>query len=130
MLIAALSGIGLALAQTDVMVIAMSIILSFFINGVNAGEYAYTPEVFPTRVRATGVGLASAIGRIGAIAAPTLVGFIYPIAGLFGVFGMTTTILILGALAVIFLGVPTKGRSLEEIEDAEFLNDNRQNEGA
>lgn len=117
---AALSGIGLAIVQTDTQIVALSIALSFFINGVNAGEYAYTPEVFPTRVRATGVGLASAIGRIGAISAPALVGWIYPIAGFFGVFGMTTVILIIGALAVLILGVPTKGRSLEEIEMLEF----------
>jgi MFS transporter, putative metabolite:H+ symporter len=95
-------------------------LLSFFINGVNAGEYAYTPEVFPTRVRATGVGTASAIGRIGAISSPILVGYIYPIAGFPGVFGMTTAVLLVGALSVITLGIPTKGRSLEEIESTEF----------
>lgn len=32
-----------------------------------AGVYAYTPELFPTWMRATGVGLASAVGRIGSI---------------------------------------------------------------
>ncbi|MNT56685.1 putative niacin/nicotinamide transporter NaiP [compost metagenome] len=94
--------------------------LSFFINGVAAGEYAYTPEVFPTRIRATGVGTASAIGRIGGIAAPILVGAVYPIGGFAGVFGMTTVILFIGALSVLVLGIPTKNRSLEEIEAEEF----------
>jgi putative MFS transporter len=117
---AALSALALASVQTDQQVLAMSILLSFFINGVNAGEYAYTPEVFPTRVRATGVGTASAIGRIGAISSPILVGYIYPIAGFPGVFGMTTAVLLLGALSVLTLGIQTKGRSLEEIESTEF----------
>ncbi|MGY4238299.1 putative MFS transporter [Bradyrhizobium sp. USDA 4449] len=117
---AALSAIGLATVQTDQQVLVMSVLLSFFINGVNAGEFAYTPEVFPTRVRATGVGTASAIGRIGAISSPILVGYIYPIAGFPGVFGMTTAVLLAGALSVLILGIPTRGRSLEEIESTEF----------
>lgn len=112
----ALSAFALAYVETDQQVLIMCVLLSFFINGVSAGEYAYTPEVFPTRVRATGVGTASAIGRIGAISSPILVGYIYPIAGFAGVFGMTTCVLIAGALAVLFLGIPTKGRSLEDIE--------------
>lgn len=117
---AAASAIGLAFSGTDTQVIMMSMVLSFFINGVAAGEYAYTPEVFPTRIRATGVGTASAIGRLGGIAAPVLVGAIYPIGGFFGVFGMTTVILLIGALSVLLLGIPTKNRSLEEIEATEF----------
>jgi MFS transporter, putative metabolite:H+ symporter len=122
---AAASAIMLAFVQTDTQVVAMSVLLSFFINGVNAGEYAYTPEVFPTRVRATGVGTASAIGRIGAIASPILVGYLYPIAGFAGVFGMTTGVLLVGALSVLILGIPTKGRSLEEIEAAELGHDEK-----
>jgi MFS transporter, putative metabolite:H+ symporter len=89
-------------------------------NGVNAGEYAYTPEVFPTDVRATGMGVASAIGRLGAIASPILVGYILPIAGFGGVFGMTTAVLAFGALSVLLLGVPTKGLSLETIAQQEL----------
>ena len=89
-------------------------------NGVNAGEYAYTPEVFPTNVRATGMGTASAIGRIGAISSPILVGYIFPIGGFAGVFGMTTVVLAVGALSVLLLGVPTKGLSLETIAEREL----------
>jgi len=96
-----------------------AVALSFSMNGVNAGEYAYTPEVFPTRLRATGMGAASAFGRIGAICSPMLVGYIYPLWGFPGVFGMTTAMLAMGALAVLFLGVSTTGRTLEEITEAE-----------
>jgi MFS transporter, putative metabolite:H+ symporter len=35
--------------------------------------------------------------------------------GFAGVFGGTTLMLIVGALAVLIMGVPTRGRSLEEI---------------
>ncbi|NTA83768.1 MFS transporter [Agrobacterium tumefaciens] len=115
---ATVAALSLAFAATDPQVIAASMMLSFFINGVAAGEYAYTPEVFPTRFRATGVGTASAVGRVGGIAAPILVGYVYPIGGFAGVFGMTTGILLIGGMAVLILGIPTKNRSLEDIEQA------------
>ena len=96
------------------------VLLSFFMNGAYAGLYAYTPEVFPTHVRATGSGLASAIGRIGGISAPILVGYVYPTLGFGGVFGMTTAVLLLGSAAVLIMGVPTRGRSLEAISADEL----------
>jgi putative MFS transporter len=120
MVFAALSAIGLAFSETNMQMLVGSISLSFFMNGVNAGEYAYTPEVFPTNVRATGMGTASAIGRIGAISSPILVGYIFPIGGFAGVFGMTTAVLAIGALSVLILGVPTKGLSLETIAEREL----------
>jgi putative MFS transporter len=115
MVLGGASALGLALMRSDAGIMVSGILLSFFMNGTYAGVYAYTPEVFPTDVRATGVGLASSIGRLGAIAAPILVGYVYPTLGFAGVFGATTTVLFVGALAVVLLGVPTRGRSLEEI---------------
>ena len=64
-------------------------------------------------------GLASAIGRLGAIASPVLVGYLYPKFGFLGVFGTTTVTLVLGALVVLVMGVPTRGRSLEAIAAGE-----------
>jgi putative MFS transporter len=109
----------LAFAQTDQHIMLAGILLSFFMNGTYAGVYAYTAEVFPTPIRTTGAGLASAIGRIGAIVSPILVGYLYPNFGFAGVFGVTTTVLLLGAVTVVLMGVPTRGRSLEEIAAGE-----------
>ena len=36
--------------------------------------YAYSPEQYPTVIRATGSGMAASIGRIGGILGPLLVG--------------------------------------------------------
>lgn len=84
-------------------------------NGTFGGIYAYTPEIFPTHLRATGVGTSSSFGRIGAIIAPIMVGMIYPVLGFAGVFGITTCVLLVGALTVLILGVPTRGLALEDI---------------
>jgi MFS transporter, putative metabolite:H+ symporter len=121
MLLGGVSALGLAFSQSDIQIVFAGICLSFFMNGTYAGVYAYTAEVFPTAVRTTGAGLASAIGRIGAIISPILVGYLYPNFGFTGVFGTTTSVLLLGALAVVLMGVPTQGRSLEDIAAGEVV---------
>ncbi|HET7887096.1 MAG TPA: MFS transporter [Bradyrhizobium sp.] len=115
MMLGGAAALGLAFAGTEQQIMLAGICLSFFMNGTYAGVYAYTAEVFPTQFRTTGAGLASAIGRIGAIIAPNLVGYLYPNFGFVGVFGVTTSVLLVGAVAVVLMGVPTRGRSLEEI---------------
>lgn len=120
MILGGVSAIGMALAPNESAILIAGICLSFFMNGSYGGIYAYTPEIFPTEVRATGVGTASSIGRLGAIASPILVGWLYPHFGFAGVFGATTVVLLTGACAVLFMGVSTRNRSLEEIAAAEL----------
>ncbi|WP_454744078.1 MFS transporter [Cupriavidus necator] len=121
MFLACLSAIFLAFFSKDpTTILIASVLLSFSMNGVNAGQYAYTPEIYPTAVRATGMGAASSFGRIGAIASPALVGYIYPLLGFSGVFGMTTLVMLVGALTVLIFGIQTKGRTLEQIAATEY----------
>ncbi|CAE6714626.1 MULTISPECIES: MFS transporter [Paraburkholderia] len=117
MLLGGIAAITLAFSHTGLQIMAAGICLSFFMNGAFAGVYAYTPEVFPTAVRATGTGSSSSFGRIGSVSAPILVGLVYPVLGFLGVFAMTTTVLLVGACVVFFLGVETRNRSLEDIEE-------------
>jgi putative MFS transporter len=41
--------------------------------GTWAGVYAFTPEVYPTSLRASGMGTAGAIARVGGLLAPSLI---------------------------------------------------------
>jgi putative MFS transporter len=66
------------------------------------------------------MGAASAFGRIGAIASPMLVGYIFPLFGFAGVFGMTTAVLAIGGLVVLIFGKETRGLSLETIASEEY----------
>lgn len=113
----------LSFARSNAMIVVAGVCLSAFMNGAYAGVYAYTAEVFPTHVRTTGAGTASAIGRLGAIAAPILVGAVFPLAGFTGVFGVTTLMLSMGVLTVWLLGVDTRGRSLETITVQELKHE-------
>jgi putative MFS transporter len=117
----ALSAYVLSQVDTSVAIVVAGALLSFFLNGVYAGLYAYTPEVFPTWVRATGTGLSSAFGRIGSISAPAIIGFFAAALGFAGVFTMTTVVLVVGVITVLVFGLHTAGRALEELTETENL---------
>jgi putative MFS transporter len=115
MVLGGLSACGMALAESTWQIAIAGFCLSFFMNGTFGGVYAYTPEIFPTHLRASGVGSSSSFGRIGAVVAPIMVGAIYPRLGFAGVFGITTCVLLAGAATVVLFGTSTRGRALEEI---------------
>ncbi|WP_333861378.1 MFS transporter [Clostridium sp.] len=108
---------GQATSVTTVLVFGC--LLYFFSLGAWGAVYAYTPEVYPTSVRGSGVGWAAAIGRIGAIAAPYIVGLIYEAkgneAGFTYVFIILTIVFAAVAIVVAIVGIETKGKSLDEI---------------
>lgn len=94
--------------------IAFGLMMQFFLFGMWSALYAYTPELYPTRARATGAGFASSIGRVGALIGPALVGFILSGGGQLGVFVMAASCFMIAAVNVLVFGEETKGRVLEE----------------
>ncbi|MFI9629710.1 MFS transporter [Streptomyces sp. NPDC052042] len=75
---------------------ALAVLIGVFVNGCVAGLYALTATLYDTGVRATGLGSALAIGRIGSILAPTVAG------GLLDG-GWSAQILYLGVAAIFVL---------------------------
>lgn len=66
--------------------------------------YTYGSFVYPTHLRGTGVGAASAIGRVGAMLGPTIAGFIVASgAGASGVFTAAIPGIVLSALIMMLL---------------------------
>lgn len=110
---------GQGSSVTDVLIFGC--LLYFFSLGAWGAVYAYTPEVYPTKVRGSGAGWAAAIGRIGAIAAPYIVGLVYQTkgkeAGFTYVFLMLTIVFAVVAVVIALAGIETKGRTLEEINE-------------
>lgn len=98
------------------MIVVWGCLLSFFNLGAWGVVYTYTPEQYPTNIRAFGSGWASAIGRIGGICAPIVVTAMMDLPNSFhNVFLMFTAVLMAVALVVLILGEETKGRTLESI---------------
>lgn len=95
--------------------IAAGLCMQFFLFGMWSVLYAYTPELYPTRSRATGSGFASSIGRIGSLAGPYLVGVLLPVTGQGGIFTLGAMSFAVAAATVLMLGVETRGRALEEV---------------
>jgi putative MFS transporter len=86
-------------------------------TGVNAiGVYVYTPELFPTRMRALATSTGSAANRIASTIAPLCVGGLLAAGfGLGSVFALFAVVLLIGLVVMIALGIETRNRILEEL---------------
>lgn len=101
-------------AESLTMLLVSGALLSFFNLGAWGALYAYSPEQYPTSVRATGSGMAAAVGRIGGIFGPLLVGTLLTAGHGFGlIFAIFCGAIIVGVLAVVLLGTETKQLELE-----------------
>ncbi|ALS79798.1 MFS transporter [Planococcus kocurii] len=110
----AISALAFGNADTITLLIVSGAFLSFFNLGAWGALYAYSPEQYPTVIRGTGTGMAAAFGRIGGVLGPLLVGTLLTAgANLNVIFGIFCVSILIGALAVAFLGKETKQLELE-----------------
>ncbi|QQX85778.1 MFS transporter [Cupriavidus necator] len=97
------------------LLVGTGLAMQFFLFGMWAVLYTYTPEQYGTGARATGSGFASAIGRIGSLIGPYVVGVVLPVFGQGGVFTLGAISFAVAALAVWVLGIETRGVALEAL---------------
>jgi putative MFS transporter len=92
-------------------------VISFFNLGAWGVLYTYTPELYPTRIRSSGAGSATAFGRIGGIIGPYIVGLLLPAwgASIGVIFALFAAVFLAVALIVFLMGTETRGSSLEKI---------------
>ncbi|MDB6445046.1 MFS transporter [Pseudomonas sp. 21TX0197] len=100
------------------LLIGTGLLMQFFLFGMWAVLYTYTPELYPTSARATGSGFASAVGRIGSLLGPLVTGLVFPITGQGGVFALGALCFAVAAGVVWLFGMETRGRTLEELSEA------------
>ena len=80
------------------------------------GVYLYTPELYPTRMRALGTSTASSLNRIGSTIAPIAVGFLLAKnLGIASVFALFAVVLLLAFVVMQRFGIETRQRTLEEV---------------
>jgi len=89
-------------------------LLGFFNNGIFSGFPIYLPELYPTRLRATGAGFCFNAGRVLASSAPLLTGWLMTMLGSFGRAASTVALIYLVGLVVLIFAPETRGKPLPE----------------
>lgn len=93
--------------------ITVALLLSFFTLGVWGLVYAYTPELYPTTMRATGNGMSGVVARIAGILAPQYGGYMLSRgSSLLQIFSLLALLSVVAAFTVLFFGVETKGTDI------------------
>jgi putative MFS transporter len=109
-----LAGLGLFGAGDVTSVTIFATISYGLVGSIAAVLYLYTPEVYPTRMRATATGIATSWLRLASAVGPSIVGMLVHSKGVSAVFLMFAAVSVVGALAATRM-IETRGRSLEEI---------------
>ena len=99
-LLVALAGVGLSIGIVPMSIAGFA--AGLFVMAAQLVLYALAPQSYPTAVRATGVGAAVAIGRLGSVAGPLAAGQILAAgAGTSGVLLATSPGLVIAALSIL-----------------------------
>lgn len=102
-------------ADSLAMLLTAGMLLSFFNLGAWGVLYAYTPEQYPAAIRATGSGTTAAVGRIGGIFGPLLVGSLAARNVSFtAIFAVFCAAILIAVITIIILGKETKQTELAQ----------------
>ncbi len=102
--------------STALQVLVLASAAFFFIGPISLAVYVYTPELYPTRMRALGSSIASAWLRLASIIGPIMVGTViahyHRAAWAFLFFAIVA---FAAGLVTLIFGIETKGQVLEKI---------------
>jgi MFS transporter, putative metabolite:H+ symporter len=108
-------GLGFAGAATPVMVIIFGALLTLSNYWFSAAFHAYQAELFPTRLRATGVGFTYSWSRLSAAFSSLLIGAVLVRGGVSAVFTLLAAAMCGVALIIGLLGPRTNRIALEQL---------------
>jgi putative MFS transporter len=112
---AAMLAVWVVGAQPVLLVVALAAITMFFVSSLNLAIYVYTPEIYPTRLRAVGMGICSAWAKIAGMIAPTIIGWWLGSQGMAAVFLLLGVFGVAGALGTLLFAEETRRKPLEEL---------------
>jgi putative MFS transporter len=113
-LLVALFGLGFGNATAPAAVIAFGALLTLCNYWFSATFHAYQSELFPTRIRATGVGFTYSWSRLSAALSSLLIGAVL-VYGVPAVFVLLASAMCGVAVIIAVLGPRTNGLALEEL---------------
>ena len=112
LLLSAAGCVLFVIAGNATLVATAILLMSFALLGTWGALYAYTPELYPTAARASGMGAAGAVARLGGLLAPSLLSLL--IARSFGAaVALFAVLLILAALAASQIDTETRQQALD-----------------
>jgi putative MFS transporter len=98
--------------SSNAVVVGATLLMSFALLGTWGALYAFTPEVYPTDLRASGMGLAGAVARFGGLLAPTIIAPVMATHFTLSL-GLLAGILVIGAIAIVCVDVEPRNRALD-----------------
>ena len=113
-LLVAIFGLGFGHSTTPFAVVAFGALLTLCNYWFSAAFHAYQAELYPTRIRATGVGFTYSWSRLSAAFSSLLIGAVL-VHGVPAVFALLASAMTGVALIVGMLGPHTNRRALEEV---------------
>jgi putative MFS transporter len=98
--------------SSNAVVVGSTLLMSFALLGTWGALYAFTPEVYPTDLRASGMGMAGAVARFGGLFAPAIVAPVMATHFTLAL-AMLAAFLLVGAIAILCVDVESRNRALE-----------------
>lgn len=112
LLLSAVGCMFYSLGSATAVVVGSTLLMSFALLGTWGALYAFTPEVYPTELRASGMGMAGAVARFGGLFAPTIVAPVMATQFTLSL-AMLAAFLVTGAIAIACVDVESRNRVLE-----------------
>lgn len=112
LIVFAIGGAGALVAfisavHSPLLAFPLGVLVGMLLNACVTGMYTVTPAAYPARLRATGVGAALAVGRIGSVCGPLLIGFLAEAGwGPRALYVCAAAVFVLSAVALLGLGRP------------------------
>ncbi|MGQ3673300.1 MFS transporter [Xanthobacter sp. TB0136] len=101
-----------SLGQTPLIVVGATLLMSFALLGTWGSIYAFTPEIYPTNLRASGMGTSGAIARVGGLLAPSIIAPV--MATNFNMaLGVISAFLLISAISVWMIDAESRNQVLE-----------------
>lgn len=112
-----LTAVAFAVAgNATVVILVLGALFQFFTMVTNTTLATWSPELYPTAVRASGTSIVNGIGNIAGAVMPFLAVALWGSAGFAGVFGMVAVMYALLVVSSRF-APETRGRTLEDINE-------------
>ncbi len=111
LLLSAVGSMLYALGQTQLIVVGSTMLLSFSLLGTWGALYAFTPEIYPTELRSSGMGTASALARLGGLMAPSVIAPLMT-TNFNLALGVISALLVISALSVRMIDAESRNQAL------------------